>query len=129
MKNTITITGSITKKGEHGFYNIDAFKDFCKNHKGYNTTVTFTAEKPNSIKGLLAYYHARVLNEWQYWFYTQGEIKTVAEVDMYLRDDCPLLKQKSLSDLSYDELIMFLEYVKHKSLEEINVFIECPKCL
>jgi hypothetical protein len=129
MKNQIIITGAINKKGQHGFYNIGMIEDFAKKHPNKNTIITIQVEDKGR-NGRLANYHAKVLPEWQYELYSQqGIIKTISEVDEFLKSGFPILKHKGLSELSDQELLMFLDYVEFKTLEEINVFIESAHCL
>jgi hypothetical protein len=124
MKNKIIITGVINKKGQHGFYNIGMFEDFAKKHPNKNTIITVTAEDKGR-NSRLAYYHGKLIPEWQWFLYKErGEIKSIKEVDAFLKEGFPLLKYKGLSDLTDLELIMFMDYAEFRSLEEINVFIE-----
>lgn len=129
MKRTsLTITGSINKKGQHGFYNINQLEDFAKQFPNMNTIITIQVEEKGK-KGILSYYHAKVLPDWQWELYHAGQIMSIKEVDLLLKKDFPLLQRKSLSDLTYQELLMYIDYVKHRSLEEINIFIESPHVL
>lgn len=129
MKNKIIITGTINKKGQHGFYNIGQFEDFAKKNPNKNTIITIQVEDKGR-NGRLAYYHSKVLPDWQYELYSQqGIIKTITEVNDMLKSSFPILKNKGLSELSDQELLMFLDHIEFKTLEEINVFIESAHVL
>jgi protein-tyrosine phosphatase len=129
MKNKITITGEINKKGIHGFANIRMFEEFAKKHPNKNTFITIQIEDKKSRNSLLAVYHIQVLPEWQAELHNRGIIKNIRQIDDMIRKGFPLLKNRSLSDLDYAELIMFMDYVKHTSLEEMNIVVTEPRIL
>ena len=127
--NQLVITGEINSKGEYGLYNIGQLNHFCKSHPDKKLIITFQVEDKKSKTGLIAYYHAKVIPLWQDTFYKLGEIKNSIQVDVYLRSICPLTVNKSLSELDYKELVMFMDEVKHHTLVEANQFIEEPRCI
>lgn len=129
MKNQIIITGEINKKGIHGFANIRMFEEFAKKHPNTNTFITIQIEDKKNRSALLAVYHIKVLPEWQEELHNRGIIKNMRQVDDMIRKGFPLLHSRSLSDLDYAELIMFMDYVKHTSLEEMNIVIPEPRVL
>jgi hypothetical protein len=127
--NRLTITGEVTNKGEYGLYNIAQLNDFCKKHTGKKLIVTFQAEDKNSKNGLIAYYNAKLIPLWQDIFHQNGEIKNTVEVDVYLRSQCPITRLKSLSELEYSELVMFMDAIKNHTLVDGHQFIEDARCL
>jgi hypothetical protein len=129
MNNRLTVTGEINTKGEYGLYNIAQLNDFCKNNAGKKLIITFQAEDKKSKNGLIAYYNAKLIPLWQDIFYKIGDIKNEVEIDVYLRSQCPITRIKSLSELEYDELLMFMDSIKNHTLVEGNQFIEEPRCL
>ena len=125
----LTIIGEINKKGQFGFYNIAQLNDFCVKNPGKKLIVTIQVEDKKSKDVILAYYYAKVIPLYQDEFYKNGDIMNNTQTDTYLRSLCPITQKKSLSDLSYDELVYFMDFLKHHALTEINQFIEEVRCL
>lgn len=121
--------GEVTNKGEYGLYNIAQLNDFCRKNTGKKLIVTFQAEDKNSKNGLIAYYNAKLIPLWQDIFHQNGEIKNTVEVDVYLRSQCPITRLKSLSELEYSELVMFMDAIKNHTLVDGHQFIEDARCL
>lgn len=124
MSNKIIVTGVTTKKGIFGFNNILAIEDFCRKNPNCSLTITIEANKEKSRKAILSYYHTKILNDWQTELYQNGTIKSKGEVSEMLLRQCPITKDKSLSELSYDELCMFMDRIKEISLLEMGIVIE-----
>ena len=122
--NNITVTGIINKKGEHGFFNINQLNDFFKKNHGKNTIITFQAVERRGLKGLLIYFHTEIVPLWVKGFKENGTYMSEQEVKDYLKSDCIITKYRSLSELSYKEMLQFHDYLKKKTLEELNEFIE-----
>lgn len=129
MKKKLTITGEINKKGIHGFAEIRQLEEFAKLHPNTNTIITFHVEDKKSRNALLAVYNIKLLPEWQEELHNRGIIKNTYQTDMMLRKGFPLLLHRSLSDLDYAELIMFMDYVKYRSLEDMNIVVTEPRVL
>lgn len=129
MKKQLTITGEINKKGVHGFAEIRQLEEWAKTHPNSNTFITIQVEDKKSRNALLAVYHIQVLPEWQTELHNRGIIKNIRQVDDMLRKGFPLLHKRSLSDLDYAELIMYMDYVKFRSLEDMNIVVTDARVL
>jgi len=127
--NNLTITGQINKKGQYGIFNENQLDDFCKKHPEKNLIITFQVEEKKSLKGLIAYYNAKTIPSWVNGFFNLGIIKNEIEVDVYLRSRCEMTRKKSLSELTYKEMVLFHDFIKDVTLKDIHCFIEESRVL
>lgn len=127
--NKLTLTGEINKNGEFGFYNISSLKKLCKMNPNSKLIVNVSIEKSKSKNALLAIYNIETIPEIQHAFYQLGDIKSTREINEILTSLCPITKKKTLSELDYDEMVMFLDYVNNFSLENLNVVLTDPRTL
>lgn len=125
----LTITGLTTNKGKLELYNKGLLNDFCGKNPDKKIIITVKVEESGSKNAMLSYYHSKIIPEWKQHLFEKGIVKNISEVDILLRGLTPITKNKTLSELTKDELIMFLDFVKIRSLEDVSLFIEDPRCL
>ena len=123
--NQITILGATTKEGIYGIYNIGMLDDFMKKNPNKRLIITFQVEEKESKNAMIKYYNAATLPMWQKYFFKTGEVKSLKEIDKYLKKVCPSTTEKtSLAKLPKDELHMFLDFISIESLETANFATE-----
>lgn len=123
----ITITGHTDQNGKPGYYQQNMLNDFCKKHPNERLIITFRAEKKKTKNALLSYYYAAIIPAWHKALSDQGTFKSKEQVDNELRQLFPLTKNgESLSALSYEHLLLFIETVRLYALEDINVVFQDP---
>jgi hypothetical protein len=116
-----------TPNGKIGFMNRNQINDFAKNNPDKTIMVTF--EVIEGKEGLIKYYRGKVLPEWKQELFKVGIIKRIEEIDLYLKSISPIAKGRSLSDLSHEELKVFMDLVQDVSLQDANLFVENWRCL
>lgn len=125
----ITITGEINQKGIFGFYNISQLERLCKKYPNHKIIGNIQIERSKSKNALLAVYNLETIPMVQKALYQQGDLKNTRQVNEYLLSLCPLTQEKALSELNYDEMLMFMDYVSNYSLEHLNVALVEPRTL
>lgn len=125
----ITLTGEINQKGNYGFYNMNQFAALCKKYPNHKIIMKGQIEMSKSKNALLAVYNIETIPMVQKALYKQGDLKNTRQTNEYLLNLCPLTQEKALSELNYDELLMFMDYVNNYSLEHLNVALVEPRTL
>lgn len=125
----LTITGEINEEGKLHLFNQNTLTDFKTKNKGKKIIVTFESEDSQSLEVMRKYYYAKVIPEWKQALLARGEMKSTKEIDYYLRSLSPILKRKTLSELTKEEFYFFMDHVKDVSLQDVNLFVENMRCL
>jgi len=123
----LTITGKTNDKGDLLYWNIGQLTDFLVKNSSRDLIITFETQDEDSRKRMLRYYNVKIIKEWKQSLLNKGEVLSESEVDNRLRMMSPITENKSLSELSRDELVLYLDHVKLVSAEEVNLFIEDPR--
>lgn len=144
----ISESGVITVSGQLRMP-MDRLNAFFAQHKGERVVVKFEAAVSGSSAAQLAYYYNYIIPTVQMALYETGERKTEKQVDLWLRQQCPLIfetfipptkeqakqgyigctETKGIRDLSVSEMSVFLEWLKQFAAENLYVYIEDPKTI
>lgn len=113
---------------------MDRLNAFFADNRGKRVVVRFEAADPGSSELQLAYYFNYVVPTVQTALYEIGERKTERQVDIWLRQQCPvctsgwgdLMEARQMSKTDFSD---FLEWLKQYAAENLFVYIEDPKTL
>lgn len=125
----IIITGKTNSKGQYGIHNKGMLDDFCKKNPNKTLIFEISAIGKGTKESLLAAYHGIYLKEWVKGMFSKGTIVTEAKMSQLLQNRSPITTDKTLSELNYDEMLVFMDSVKYWALEDVNIFLEEPRCL
>lgn len=126
----ISESGVITVSGQLRMP-MDRLNAFFAKHKGERVVARFEAATPGSSELQLAYYFGYIVPTVQAALWDNGDRKTEAQVDLWLRQQCAscydggeLLEARQMSRAGFSE---FIEWMKQFAAENLYIYIEDPK--
>lgn len=126
--NKLTVLGG-SLGDNYYLYSQDQLSYFIEKNKGRKMLITFEIQDEDDRKRQLRYYFAKIVPEWQKELFNNGVVKSIKDVDFSIRKLSPIIDDRSLSELSYDELIQFLDHVRSVSIEDINLILDDPRTI
>jgi hypothetical protein len=91
MKKSVTIIGSI-QSGKMLITNREELADFFRKNEGSKLIVTYEAIEPGSSVLQRSYFRKAVLPVFQRGFYELGEVKSLAECELFILNTFPMCK-------------------------------------
>lgn len=125
----IIITGKTNSKGQYAIHNKGMLDDYCRKNPNKTLVFEINAIGKGTKESLLNAYYGIYLPEWVKGMFNAGTIITEPKMDELLRNRSPVTESKTLSQLNYDEMLVFMDSVKLWALEDVNIFLEEPRCL
>lgn len=138
-RNEITATGTIDRNGRLAMY-MDEINAFFLANKGQRVIATFHVAPTATSAAMVAYYYKYVVPVITRAAYEQGDRRTQAGTDEWLRGLSPVCAEETVdvetgeynvrlrrvAELSNSELTEHIEFLKQFAAEEYQVYIEDP---
>ena len=118
-----------TDGGSLYIYGQDQLNDLISKNKDRRCLVTVSFLGEDRRKRILAYYFKVILSSYKDAFRALGVIKTTNQIDSELRLTSPLLEDRNLDDLDVNELIVYIDLVERKGLEDLSLVFQDPRVI
>lgn len=133
MASSITETGRVSAEGKLHLP-MERLSQFFARHKGEKVLIKIDILTKGTSEAMRGYYWNYIIPTIRKAFYDTGNRMSISETDEFLRelpksvcwkdDEC-----RSFRDLTKDEQIEFIEFLRQYAAENLYVFIEDPKTL
>lgn len=90
MNNAIELHGIFNKKGELLIYGKELLQEFGSTNVNKTVLITVRAYKKSASPSFVGFYRNKYLPDIQRAYASKGDLKTLEEIDVYLRSICPV---------------------------------------
>lgn len=133
----MVLKGQISQSGKLMISGKNEMDDFMKKNAGKRVMITIELFELGSTKAQIGFYYGKILRDVRKGFKETGVLMTEKNVDEFLRSKCPItidesfdngysFQVKEIEDLSKDEMIEFIEWVRRFAAENLHTFVYSP---
>lgn len=139
MNNEIIIAGNISTNAQLRMF-MGELNEFLRNHKGRKVIVKFMVSPKDESAALRAYYYRYVIPTLRIAEWNTGTRRTDEDTEEYFRSLSPVTieniyseseqryisRVREINELTNEELIEHIDWLKQLAAETYNVYIEDP---
>ena len=133
--NTVSIRGRISSDEKLIVSDLLEYKQFVQDNKNKRFMMTIMTYNDQSKDQLIALYYGKIVPDIRRLFMVNGDMKSDKQIDIMIRDWFPIFteikivdghpveNEKSIMDLDFDDMRIFIELLRIRIAEMFNVII------